>query len=63
MQTRADKLNSFQKLLVLRCLRPDKVIEGSQNFIIEKFGQRFVEPPVFDLSVCYESATNMTPLM
>ena len=48
---------------MLRCIRPDKVIEGSQNFIIEKFGQRFIEPPVFNLSVCFEQATNVTPLI
>merc|ERR1711871_1582844 len=58
-----EKLNSFQKLLVCRCLRPDKVIEASQNFITEKFGQKFIEPPPFDLAACYDDATNMTPLI
>jgi dynein heavy chain len=59
----AEKLNSFQKLLFLRCLRPDKVVDASMAFITEKFGQRFVEPPPFDLAGCFESATNMTPLI
>lgn len=58
-----EKLNSFQKMLVCRCLRADKVIEASQNFITEKFGQEFIEPPPFDLAACYDDATNMTPLI
>lgn len=48
------KLSSFQKLLFLRCLRPDKVIMATQNFVAEQIGQRFIEPPPFDLGLCYK---------
>ena len=58
-----EKLNSFQKMVLCRCIRPDKVIEASQNFITEKFGQKFIEPPAFDLAACFDDATNMTPLI
>ena len=58
-----DKLNSFQKMVFCRTLRPDKVIEAAQLFITEKFGQKFIEPPAFDLPACFEDATNMTPLI
>ena len=37
--------NSFQKLLALRCIRPDKVSLGVQDFVIEKMGERFVKLP------------------
>jgi dynein heavy chain len=33
------KLNSYQKLLILKAIRPDKVPLGIKNFIIEKIGQ------------------------
>ena len=31
-----DKLNSFQKMIVLKCIRPDKMINAIQNYIVEK---------------------------
>merc|ERR1719421_1234524 len=56
-------LNSFQKLCVLRCLRPDKIPDGVLNYVIEQLGQKFVEPPPFNLAACYADATLTTPLV
>jgi len=56
-------LNSFQKLCVLRCLRADKVPEGVMDYVMEKMGQRFVEPPPFNLPACYKDSANLTPLI
>jgi dynein heavy chain len=52
------KLNSFQKLLILKAIRADKVPLAIQNFIIEKVGKQFIEPPVFRLESCYEDSSN-----
>ena len=41
------RLNSFQKLLILKAIRPDKIPLALQNFISEKVGKQFIEPPVF----------------
>eukprot|EP00798_Chlamydomonas_sp_ICE-L_P022533 gene22533-29660_t len=57
------KLSSFQKLLVLRCLRPDKVTMAIQNFVTEHMGQRFIEPPPFDLATCFKESAPATPLI
>ena len=46
-------LNSFQKLIVLRALRPDRVSEALMNFVVEKMQQRYVEPPPFNLEACF----------
>lgn len=40
------ELDSFQKLLVLRCLRADCLIQGIQDFVSAQLGQRFIEPQV-----------------
>jgi len=56
-------LNTFQKMLVLRCIRPDKVTLGIQQFVSEQLGQRFIEPPPFDLGECYKEAGPTTPLI
>jgi len=40
------KLSAFQVLLVLRCFRPDRVINGVKKFIIEQYNNsHYVQPP------------------
>lgn len=58
-----NSISSFQRLLFLRCLRPDKVIVGIQAFVMENMGQRFVEAPPFDLATCYKESDVATPLI
>ena len=58
-----DKLNSFQKMIVLKCIRPDKLVNAIQNFIIEKIGQKFIEPPTFDLKKSYRDSNSNMPLI
>lgn len=57
------QLASFQKLCFLRCIRPDKVIQGVQAFVSEHLGHRFIEPPPFDLATCYRESAPATPLI
>jgi dynein heavy chain len=58
-----EKLNGFQKLMLLRCLRPDKMTLAIANFIINKMGKRFVEPPPFDLPSSYADSNPTSPLI
>jgi dynein heavy chain len=58
-----DALNTFQKLMILRCLRPDKVVLGVQNFVSEKMGEKFVIPPAFNLKSCYDDSNAISPLI
>ena len=41
-----EDLDDFQKLIVLKCLRADKVTNGMQDYVSEHLGQRFIEPQV-----------------
>ncbi|KAH9093106.1 hypothetical protein Ae201684P_008767 [Aphanomyces euteiches] len=56
-------LNSFQKLCTLRCIRPDRMTEAIQLFVAEHLGQRFIEPPTFDLPGSYADSSVTTPLI
>jgi len=58
-----DKLNRFQALCVLRCVRPDKVVPGMQDFVSANLGQRFIEPPPLHLPTCFKDSTNVMPLV
>lgn len=58
-----DRLTPFQRMLILRCIRPDRVTLAVQDFVINKMGQRFVNPPPFDLGACYNDSNALSPLI
>ncbi|XP_013988847.1 dynein axonemal heavy chain 1 isoform X2 [Salmo salar] len=57
------QLDSFQKLLILRCLRADRMTHGLQDFVAAQLGQRFIEPQASDLSVVFKESSPSTPLI
>ena len=56
-------LNSFQKLCILRTVRPDKIPDGIMNYVVEHLGQHFVQPPPFDMMSSFKESNAMTPLI
>ena len=58
-----DKLSSLQKIAVLRCIRSDKVSDAMMDFTKLKMGQRFIEPPPFDLGLSFGSSNPTSPLI
>lgn len=57
------KLNIFQKLLIMRIIRPDKLVPAVMEFVEAKMGQKFVEPPLFDLVASYGDSNALAPLI
>lgn len=58
-----ESADSLNKLVVLRCVRPDKLVPAIRNFVIERMGQTYVEPPPFELQDSYKDSDNVTPLI
>lgn len=50
-------------MIILRCIRPDKVIPAISNYVVEQLGKSFIEPPKFDLPNIYKDSTSITPLI
>uniref|UniRef100_A0A5S6LE06 Protein MCM10 homolog n=1 Tax=Xenopus tropicalis TaxID=8364 RepID=A0A5S6LE06_XENTR len=57
------ELNGINRLVVLRCLRPDKMVPAVQEFISENMGKKFIEPPTFDLAGSYNDSNCCAPLI
>jgi len=55
--------DSFGRMLILRCLRPDKVIPAGRTFVAEKLGQKFIEAPPFDLVGSYADSAPDRPIV
>ncbi|KAJ3111551.1 Dynein heavy chain 1, axonemal [Phlyctochytrium bullatum] len=58
-----DGLSSFQKILVLRCIRADRVTSAIQDFVAGQLGERFVEPQTSDLAAVYKESSATVPLI
>ncbi|XP_061474275.1 dynein axonemal heavy chain 12 [Rhineura floridana] len=56
-------LNEIKKMIILRCLRPDKITPAISTFVTDKLGKKFVEPPPFDLAKSYLDSNSTIPLI
>ena len=53
----------MQQAIVLRILRPDKVIHAIEKIIVKELGPAFVSPPPFNLEMSFKESTVKVPLI
>ncbi|XP_050066606.1 dynein axonemal heavy chain 3-like, partial [Aphis gossypii] len=56
-------IDGLEKLVIIKCIRFDKVIPAIQQYIVSSMGQKYVEPPSFDLADSYKDSTCCSPLI
>jgi dynein heavy chain len=59
----SSRLSKFEMLLLLRCLRVDRVVVGITHFVIQTLGSRYVTPPVLDYHTIFRQSSPTTPVV
>ena len=58
-----ENLQYFEKMIIMRILRPDKIIPVLKNFISTSMGNiKYITSPVFDILKAYQESKNITPI-
>ncbi|XP_058804505.1 dynein axonemal heavy chain 1-like [Phymastichus coffea] len=57
------ELNDLEKMILLKCLRADKVTNAIQRYISKFLGKRFIEPQTTGLDSIYSESSCTTPLI
>ena len=50
-------------MTIVRVIRPDKVVMMVTEFVKKNLGQKFVEPPPFDLSKSFDDSHALAPIV
>lgn len=57
------KLNAFEKMLVVKCLRSDRTLFSARLFVSSTLGAEYVDPPNLDIGDVLKTSSPKTPLM
>ncbi|OEH79493.1 heavy chain 2 family protein [Cyclospora cayetanensis] len=57
------RLDALQRLIVIRCLRPDRVIPAASRFVADALDARFIENMPLDWEDLFASSKNTVPLL
>lgn len=58
-----DRLNSFQKIILIRAVREEDFVSAVTKFVKIQLGKEFVESPAIDLPLLYADMDAVTPLV
>ena len=58
-----EDLTGFQRLLLLRCFRVDRIYRAITSFVIGSMGEKFVTPPVISFEAIFEQSTPFSPII
>ena len=57
------KLNLFQKVVIIKILRPERFIKAITNMIMLQLGKVYLEYPQVNLETVYKESTSSMPIL
>ncbi|KAI9224867.1 dynein heavy chain and region D6 of dynein motor-domain-containing protein [Blastocladiella britannica] len=57
------RTNEFQRIVLVRSFRPDRVIFCARNFVASNLGQAFTDPPILDMQEAVNDSAPHIPLV
>ncbi|KAK2497325.1 hypothetical protein MC885_009648 [Smutsia gigantea] len=58
-----NNITPFQKLLILRCFRVDRIYRAVTNYVTETMGEKYVQPPMISFEAIFEQSTPNSPIV
>ena len=58
-----ESLTDFQRLLLLRCFRVDRVYLAITNFVTGRMSEKYVTPPVISFEAIFEQSNPYSPII
>ncbi|KAM0726763.1 Dynein axonemal heavy chain 10 [Formica fusca] len=57
------RLTPFEKLMLIRCFRVDRVYRGIINYVIDIMGEQYITPPHMSYDMIFEESTPTMPVV
>ncbi len=57
------KCDQLRKMIVVKTIRPDRVLFSATAFVQAKIGNEYISPPTFKFEELYETSTKITPVI
>ncbi|XP_055461995.1 dynein axonemal heavy chain 10 [Psammomys obesus] len=58
-----ENITAFQKLLILRCFRVDRVYRAVTDYVTFTMGEKYVQPPMISFEAIFEQSTPNSPIV
>eukprot|EP01019_Chilodonella_uncinata_P004382 GABU01005273.1.p1 GENE.GABU01005273.1~~GABU01005273.1.p1 ORF type:complete len:615 (-),score=248.04 GABU01005273.1:5-1747(-) len=55
-------VSPFQKLMLIKILRPDRISYALKSFLLKQLGERYIEQPAFDMQEVYAESNQSSPI-
>ena len=56
-------LSDFQRLMLLRCFRIDRIFRAVTDYVTKTIGEKYVTPPIISFENIFEQSTPMSPIV
>ena len=58
-----DKATDFQRLMLLRCFRVDRIYRAITEYVTKIMGEKYVTPPIISFESIFEQSTPSSPIV